>query len=134
MRDLAVVGHKVVGGVFGRHAALQGVSASMHGRLRAQADLGIIQRRSLGDQKLALHDVDSGDFLGHRVLDLNTRIDLDEIELVRVAVDQKFDSTGIFVLHGLADPQRRVAHVVAQVRIEIGRRGDLGDLLMPALQ
>ena len=35
-----------------------------------------------GDADLLLHDVDAGDELGHRVLDLHARVHLDEVELV----------------------------------------------------
>ena len=35
-----------------------------------------------GDADLLLHDVDAGDHLGHRVLDLHARVHLDEVELV----------------------------------------------------
>ena len=35
-----------------------------------------------GDQDLLLHDVDAGDHLGHRMLDLHARVHLDEEELV----------------------------------------------------
>jgi hypothetical protein len=40
---------------------------------------------ALRDQDLRLDDVDAGDLLGHRVLDLDARVDLDEVELARVA-------------------------------------------------
>ena len=35
-----------------------------------------------GDADLLLHDVDAGDHLGDRVLDLHARVHLDEVELV----------------------------------------------------
>ena len=37
---------------------------------------------SLLDQDLRLHQVDAGDHLGNRVLDLQARVDLDEVVLV----------------------------------------------------
>ena len=134
MRDLAIVGHEVIGGIFGRHATLNGVAAGLYGRLRAQPDLWIIARHSLGDQQLAFHDVDAGHLLGDRVLDLNSRIDFDEIEVVCVAVDQKLDRPGVFILHGLSYAQRRIADLIPQAGIEIGGGGDFDDLLVPALQ
>jgi hypothetical protein len=40
---------------------------------------------SPGDADLRLHEVDAGDLLGHRVLDLQPRVDLDEVVLGRPA-------------------------------------------------
>ena len=51
--------------------------------LSRQADLRVGQALPLGDQNLAFDDVDAGHHLGHGVLDLDARIDLDEIETRR---------------------------------------------------
>ena len=56
---------------------------------------GLGKRRALGDSDLGLHDVDSGDLLRHRMLDLDARIDLDEVEIPRVHIHQKLDRSGI---------------------------------------
>ena len=48
--------------------------------LVGQADLRVRQRLALGDQDLALDQVDAGDHLGDGVLDLDARVDLDEVE------------------------------------------------------
>ena len=50
--------------------------------------------RALGDADLRLDDVEPGDALGDRVLDLDARIDLDEIELAAVGILQEFDRAG----------------------------------------
>ena len=131
--DAAIVGQEVVRRVFGRHAALHGKAGGADGLLAGQADLRVGQRHALGDENLRLDEVDAGDFLGHRVLDLNPRIDLDEVELVRVAIDEELDRAGVLVLHRPADLDRRVAQRLPHGRIEVRRGGDLDDLLVPPL-
>ncbi len=64
---------------------------------------------ALGDPDLRLHDVETGHDLGHRVLDLNARVDLDEVELARVGIHQEFDRAGADIVGGAADLQRRLA-------------------------
>ena len=81
-----------------------------------------------------LDDVDAGDFFGDGVLDLDARIDFDEVELVGVGIDQELDRAGVLVVHRAADrraPHRRSAS--RRSAIEIGRRRDLDHLLMPPL-
>ena len=38
------------------------------------------QRLALGNQDLGAHDVDARHLLGHRMFDLDARVDLDEVE------------------------------------------------------
>ena len=103
------------------------------GVLRRQADLGIGQRHALGDEDLRLDDVDASHFLGDRVLDLNSRIDFDEVELVRVAIDEELDGAGVLVLHRPADLDRGIADRCRDAGIEVRRRRDFHHLLMPPL-
>ena len=67
-----------------------------------------------GDQDLRLDDVDAGDLFGDGVLDLNARIDFDEVELVRVAIDQELDRAGVLVVDRPADRERRFAQCAAR--------------------
>ena len=53
---------------------------------------GLVQLVALGDENLALDDVDPGDNFRHRVLDLDARIDLDEEKFVGVR-DRRRNST-----------------------------------------
>ncbi len=105
VRDAAVVGHEMVRRIFGRHAALNGKAVRRDGLLRRQSDLRIVERHALGDQDLRLDDIDAGHFFGHRVFDLNPRVDFDEVELVRVGIDQKLDGAGVLVVR----PARPIA-------------------------
>ena len=69
--NAAVVRQEAILGVFGRNAALNRVAARGDRGLGSEIDLGLVQPLALGDQDLALHDVDPGDDFGHRVLDLD---------------------------------------------------------------
>ena len=121
MRDASMIGHEVVGGVFGRHAALNGKAASWRRPLGSQADFGIGQGEPLGDEDLRLHDVDAGHLFGDGVLDLNPRIDLDEVELARVGIDQELDRSRVLVA-GVPGRWRapRRSTLAAKFRIEAG--------------
>ncbi len=58
VRDPAVVGRELVVGVFGGDPALDRVSLSLDRLLAGDADLRVGKRRALGDQDLALDQVD----------------------------------------------------------------------------
>ena len=84
----AVVGDEMVLRVLGGDAALHRDAAVLDLLLRRNAERRLVQLVALRDQDLALDDVDAGDHLGHRVLDLDARVDLDEVELVAIDVDR----------------------------------------------
>ena len=62
-------------GVFGVDAAFDRRAVNAHVLLRDR------QRRAGGDLDLLVDEVDAGDHLGHRMLDLDARVHLDEVEL-----------------------------------------------------
>ena len=68
--------------------------------------------RALGDADLRLDDVDAGDLLGHRVLDLDARIDLDEVEFAGVGIHQELDGAGADIVGGAG---RSASAVVAEL-------------------
>ena len=107
--DPAVVGRELVFGVLGGHAALQGIALHLHGLLRGQVDLRVGERLARGDQDLALDQVDVGDDLGDGVLDLDARIDLDEVERAGLDIDQEFDRSGVLIPDVAAERDRGVA-------------------------
>ncbi len=90
----AVVRHEVVFGIFRGDAALQRVRVDPDVFLARHAALGRADAGAVGDADLCLDQVDAGDAFGHRVLDLDARIDLDEVELAGVGVLQEFDRAG----------------------------------------
>ncbi len=84
------------------------------------------------DADLLDHEVDVGDHLGHRMLDLDARVHLDEIELAVLVEEFDGADAEIFELaHRLRD---RLADAVAGGEVERGRGAFLPDLLVAALQ
>ena len=81
-------------------------------------DRRLVQLVPLGDENLALDDVKPGDHFRDGVLDLDARIDLDEIELVAVQIEQKFDGAGVAISGGLAEPDGGVADLLRGARAE----------------
>ena len=71
------------------------------------------QRLPGGDADLLFHEIDAGHFLGHRVLDLDARVHLHEVELA--VLKEELDRAGVDVVDGLAELDRRLAHRPAQL-------------------
>ena len=108
-RQPAVIGDELVFGVFRRDARLNRVAAGLDLILPRQMNRRIVQLVALGDENLAADDVDAGDHFRHRVLDLDARVHLDEIEVARLDVQQEFDRAGIDIFGLLAKLDGRVA-------------------------
>ena len=70
-----------------------------------------------GDADLLLHEIEAGQHLGHRMLDLQPRVHLDEIELA-VLVEELDGADALIaeLRHGLAPPARRSASRCAALR------------------
>ena len=132
--DPAIVGDEVVLGVLGGDPALQRVAVEAHRVLGRDAGLGErADTAALGDPDLRLHDVEAGHDLGHRVLDLDARVDLDEVEGARVGIHQELDRAGADIVGGAADLERRLAQGRPPLLVEIGGRRPLDHLLVAAL-
>ena len=130
--DAAVVGDEAVLRILGGDPGLDGVAVERDSVLRfAAGRLG--EGHALGDLDLGLDDVDPGHLLGHRVLDLDARIDLDEVELAGVGVHQELDGARAFVADMRAYPAPVFADLGALGVVEIGRRRALHDLLVAPL-
>src|SRR5207244_2115153 len=82
------------------------------------------------DRKLRAHDVDPGDELAHRMLDLEARVQLDEIEGA-ARVEEELEGARVRVGERAAGPLRRRLHRLARLGIE-RRRGRLFDQLLVA--
>ena len=106
-RDIAALRQETGVGVFSIQAHFDGVPV--------QLDLLLRQRQGLasGHGDLPRDQVQAGDALGHRVLDLQPRVHLQEIEMA-VAVQQELDRAGADVVHGARRRHRRRAHFFAQ--------------------
>ncbi len=131
--DLAVVGRKVLLRVLRGDAALDGEAVAGDLVLSGQVDGGAVQGLALGDKDLRADDVETGDDLGHRVLDLHARIHLDEKPLLALLVVEKLDGPGIVVADALGQLDGGLAEAVAHLVGQADRGGDFNDLLVAAL-
>src|SRR3546814_7679895 len=61
------------------------------------------QRLARGHAELPLHQIEAGDQLGHRMLHLQARVHLHEVE--GVAIDQELDGAGAAVVDRLSGAQ-----------------------------
>ena len=132
-RDLAVIGGKVVGGILGGDAALDGVAVHLHVLLAGQADDGVAQGVTGGDQDLGADDVDARDHLGNGVLHLNAGIHLNKV-VVAVLVDEELHSAGADVADRLGDLDGVAAQGFDRLLRDGPGGGELDDLLIAALQ
>ena len=73
------------------------------------------------------------DHFGHAVLDLQTRVDLEEIERIGVGVIDKLDCAGRLISHGLAQGHRRCEQLCAPRCRESRRRCFFDDFLIASL-
>ncbi len=119
-------GTEVVGGVLGVDPELDGMAAGHDVRL-AQP-----QRLAGGDPDLEGHEVDAGEHLGDRVLDLDPAVDLDEVR-VAGAVDEELEGADVLVARGHDGPNRRLRQGRAGLRRQRRRRRLLEDLLVAPL-
>src|SRR6267142_5210639 len=113
-------------GILGVDAAFDGVAG---GNNRAGRTFHLFPG---GNADLGLDQVHSRHKLGHRMLDLNARVHLDEIER-SVLIHQKFDGSGI----GIADVLQRLYNHSAKFhslrRVHHRRRRFLHEFLVPPL-
>ncbi len=124
-----------------RHRSRRGQEAA-RGILRVDADLDRVpasrrptrrrERLAGRDADLLAHDVDPGDELRDRVLDLEPAVDLDEVEGA-VRADEELERAGVPVADRLAGALDRRLHRLARLRVERGRRRLLDELLVAAL-
>ena len=84
------------------------------------------------DAELPLDEIDAGDHLGDRVLDLQPRVHLEEVEPA-VRVEQELDRAGVRVPHVPRDAAAAVRERSPQVWRDAGRRALLEHLLVAAL-
>src|SRR5687768_4719564 len=99
-----------------------------------ERDVALAERQTLArrDADLLLDDVDSGDHLGDRMLDLETCIGLHVIEPA-FTVEKELERTGVRVLNGLRGVDDQTAHLPADLLAQDGRRRFLEQLLVPSL-
>ena len=88
-RKPSIVGRKALFRVFGRDPALNRMAVDPDRRLCRQQRIVVADPPALGHSDLGLHDIHAGDLLGHRVLDLDPRIDFDEVIRSAVGIHQE---------------------------------------------
>ena len=131
--NAAVVGNEIVVWILGRDPALQGVRAQANLALRRHIAARLTDALTVSDAKLRLDQVDAGRALGHRVFDLDARIDLDEIQGAAVGILQEFDRTGVAVVRGATDSQCQLAQRGALGVAEKSGRRALDNFLIAPL-
>ena len=90
------------------------------------------KRRAIGDADLFAHEIDAGDHLGDRVLNLQTRVHFDEIEFaVFVKILNRADAEIAELLDRIG---RDLADARALVRVQSWRRRFFEHFLVAALQ
>ncbi len=95
----AVVGLEVVGRVFGSYPALDGETVGLYIRLVLNEDGRVVQGITHGHEKLRPHQIDAGDLLRDGVLNLDSRINLNEVDRL-VLVDQELHRSRAIVVDG----------------------------------
>ena len=90
------------------------------------------QRRALGDVELPRDEIEAVDHLGDRVLDLQARVHLEEVEAA-VGAEQELARAGADVVDRARRRDRRRAHLRAQLGRHHRRRRLLDHLLVAAL-
>src|SRR5882762_10196014 len=110
-----------------------GVEANFHG-VAAWGDGFPCEREAVagGDGDLKFDEIESGDLLGDGMLDLQPRVDFEEIE-IEISVDEKFHRAGVDVATGTRQANRGIAHFLAEVGCDDGRWSFFDDFLVTAL-
>ncbi len=129
----AIIRDEVVRRILRRNAALDGNAVQRKFFLRRQAHLWAVQPKTLRHLNLRSHKVNPGHHLGHRVLYLNTRIDLNEEPLVGIGIDQKLHRPRVVVARRFRKRDRRVRQFAPDTLRERKCRRNLNHLLMPSL-
>src|SRR5260370_34716465 len=108
-----------------------GIKPGFNGVARLASRFGR-QRPALGNLNLKANKIYAGDHLRDRMLHLNARVDLDEVELAR-GRQQEFHGSGVGVADLAAKSDGRSRHAIANFRCYCRRRALFNDLLVAAL-
>ena len=119
-------GHEIAVRVLGIDAALHRPAIELH--------VALLDRQLFagGDTDHLLDQIDAGDEFGHRMLDLQPRVHLEEEEALVLAGDE-FDRAGAVVTDGLGERDRLLAHGLARGGVEQRARRLLDHFLIAAL-
>ena len=95
--------------------------------------VGVVDDAALRDAELLSYEVDAGDLLGHRMLNLKPGIDLKERDGA-IDAHEELAGAGIGVAGLLKDRLGRCVELIELVLAQERRRRLLYELLVPALQ
>ncbi len=110
-----------------------GVEANFHGVATRRNGFPFEGETVAGrDGDLKFDEIEPGNLLGDGMLDLQTRVDFEEIE-IEMRVDEKFHGAGVDVTAGARESHRGITHFFAQLGRNDGGRGFLDDFLVAAL-
>mmetsp|Transcript_13723 Transcript_13723/g.24109 ORF Transcript_13723/g.24109 Transcript_13723/m.24109 type:complete len:299 (-) Transcript_13723:118-1014(-) len=123
------VGREVPFGIFRGDATLDGDATGFDVLL---FQTNFFEGGTTSDADLGLYDVDSRDFFGDGVFDLNPRIDLNKIRLI-ILIEQKLHSPRILILHLARQVYRILVQLLPQLHRQTPRRRHFNHLLMPSL-
>ena len=124
--DPAGGGQEPVGGILAGDPALHGPAP------RVEPARGHAHRLPGGDPELLPHQIHAVDQLGHRVLDLDPGVHLEEVEAA-VRGEEELAGAGAEVAHCLGRGDGSRAHPLADLRRDRDRGRLLHQLLVPAL-
>ena len=119
--------------IFSGNPALNGGSDDADIGLRRYRRTGLADLFTLSDPDLRLDEVNARYFFSDRVLNLDSRIDLNEIECLFGLVVKELDGGGIIELCCTGQLNRRPADFSTHFLRQINGRSALDDFLMAAL-
>lgn len=117
---------EIVVGIFG-------VEADFHS-VAARSDRLPSERKTMasGDGDLQLDEIETGDLLGDRMLNLEARIDFQKIK-IEMGVDEEFDGAGVDIAAGARETDGGVTHFFAEIGRDDKGGGFFDDFLVAAL-
>jgi hypothetical protein len=118
-----------VSSIFSRNSTLDGETSSVDMFL---GKTELFKGDTSSNLDLGSDDIDTSDFLGDSVLDLNSRVDLDKV-MSALLVDQELGSTGISVFDGSSELESVVKDSLSDRLVKVRSRCDLDDLLSALL-
>ena len=102
--------------------------------LRSAVQRGPVQRIACGHAQHAFDQIQAGDHLGDRVLDLQAGVHFEEVEVVAGGVVDEFHGAGAAILHRLAQLHGGGVQAFAGGLRQVRRRGFFDHLLVAPLQ
>ena len=110
-----------------------GIDARLDG-MAVDSDLPLVERQrfAAGHAQLPFDQIEAGDHLGHRMLNLQARVHFHEIE-ISVRLGDELHRARADVAHRLCRLDRRITHLLAARLVHARRRGFLDNFLVAAL-